>query len=169
MWMGEIKTYANKGADDYNAIFLEAWKNVLQGYRNAEIMFLSERDLQGHLFSESLKLMRAQNFPTPYKVYAERSILSKRKKTDLVLGEDDIAVEMKLEPDYPGVSKPVAFREAVEKDIKSLDEYIKRGVKHAHFVMIDEDGDHARNPRIKEKWETIHSRGRRCYCIHIQR
>lgn len=86
--MGEIKTHANKGADDYNAIFLEAWKNVLQGYRNAEIMLLSERDLQGHLFSESVKLMRVQNFPTPYKVYAERSILSKHKKTDLVLGED---------------------------------------------------------------------------------
>jgi len=166
--MGEIKTYANKGADDYNAIFLEAWKNVLQGYRDAEIRLLSERDLQSHLFSESLKLMRAQNFPTPYKFHAERSILSKHK-TDLVLGEDDIAVEMKLEPDYPGVSKPVAFREEVEKDIKSLDEYIKRGMKYAHFVMIDEDGDHARNPRIKEKWETIHSRGRRCYCIHIQR
>lgn len=140
----------------------------MQGYRNAEIRLLSERDLQSHLFSESLKLMRAQNFPTPYKVYAERSILS-RHKTDLVLGEDDIAVEMKLEPDYPGVSKPVALREEVEKDIKTLDEYIKGGVKHAHFVIIDEDGHHARNPRIKEKWETIHSRGRRCYCIHIQR
>lgn len=98
--MGEMKTYDNKGADDYNAIFLEAWKNVLQGYRNAEIRFLSERDLQCHLFSESLRLIRAQNFPTPYKIDAERSILSKHK-TDLVLEEDDVAVEIKLEPDYP--------------------------------------------------------------------
>lgn len=41
--MGEVKTHANKGADEYNATFLEAWKNVLQGYRDGEIRPLSER------------------------------------------------------------------------------------------------------------------------------
>ena len=140
-------------------------ENVLQEYKNAEIVLLSERDLQCHLFSESLKLMRAQNFPIPYKIYVERSILSKHKKTDLVLGEDDVAVEMKFEPDYPSVNKPVAFREEVEKDIEILAEYIKKGMKYAHFVMIDEDGSHARNPRIREKWKTIYSGNKKCYCL----
>lgn len=91
------------------------------------------------------------------------------KKTDLVLGDDEVAIEFKLEPDYPGVSKPVVFREEVGKDIARLDEYIWRGVKHAHFVMIDEDGFHKKNPRIHKEWGEINIEGKESYYLLISK
>jgi hypothetical protein len=81
---------------------------------------------------------------------------------DLVLGNDEVLVELKLEPDYPGVSKPVVFstkKEAagsgsIESDLEKIDEYSRKG-KSAHFLMIDEDGRHLR--RIAGgQWKTIY-------------
>lgn len=68
-------------------------------------------------------------------------------------------MELKLEPDYPGVSKPVVFstkREAagsrsVEGDLEKIEKYVRQG-KCAHFVMIDEDGCHVR--RIATRLKT---------------
>lgn len=153
----------------HNEIFLRPWKNVLERYRDGKIRFISEADLQCHLFSECLRLMEIEKFETPYKIHVNKSLFTPRRKTDLVLGHDEVAIEIKLEPDYPGVSKPVAFREEVEKDITKLDESLRQGVKHAHFVMIDEDGFHKRNPRIREKWKSIKVRGRERYHLLISR
>lgn len=154
---------------DYNKVFMRSWNTVLKQYQEGKIRFLSEADLQSHLFSESLKLFANEQFEIPYKIHAEKSILSPHQKTDLVLGDNEVAVEIKLEADYPGVNKPVVFREDVEKDIVRLDEYLKKGMKDAHFVMIDEDGQHARNPRIREEWKSIVTQGRRCYYLHVTR
>ena len=154
---------------NHNEIFLRAWKNVLEGYRNGKIRFISEADLQSHLFSECLRLMETEKFETPYKIHANKSLFTPRRKTDLVLGHDEVAIEIKLEPDYPGVSKPVVFREEVEKDIAKLDEYLRQRVKHAHFVMIDEDGNHMRNPRIHEEWKTIRVGDKEVFYLLVSR
>ena len=135
----------------YNQVFLEALENVTEEYRKGRIRFYSEMDLQSHLFCECLKIMEREEFKTPFKVYSERGVFAKRKKVDLVLGDDDVLVLFKLEPDYPSVSKPVVFstiREAggsgsVELDLEKIGEYATQG-KHAHFVMLDEDGMHAK-------------------------
>ena len=151
----------------------DALDNVLKAYSENKIRLFSERDLQGHLFFECRRLMEEREFPFPLKVYAEKSVFSKRSKVDLVLGDDEILVELKLEPDYPGVNKPVVFsteKEAagsgsVEHDLEKIKEYARKG-KRSHFVMIDEDGRHVRGIAT-EKWKAIPiKRGRRKKISH---
>jgi len=162
----------------YNEVFLRAWENILKEYERGKIKFLSERDLQAHLFSECLRLLSTETAETPYKIHAEKSILSSHKKTDLVLG-DDVVLEIKFEPDYPGMprsKKPVTFvtksegSGSVEDDIEKLSLYKKLGVKHAHFVMIDEDEAH-KNKIINrlhiENWRTLKVNGRKSYSLII--
>lgn len=80
-------------------------------------------------------------------------------------------VELKMEPDYPGVSKPVVFSTrkesggigSVEEDLEKINAYAKRG-KHAHFFMIDEDGRHVR--KVPGNWKAVIVKGKRCYYIH---
>jgi hypothetical protein len=147
---------------DYNAIFENALKHVLEDYSANKIHFFSERDLQGHLFHECRKLMEQEGFPSPLKLYAEKSIFSKHAKVDLVLGDDEVLVELKLEPDYPGVNKPVVFTTkkesagagSIENDLEKIDEYSHKG-KSAHFVMIDEDGRHV-NRIANQQWKAIY-------------
>lgn len=156
---------------NYQRLFLDAITNVLTAYAEGKIKILSEADLQSHLFSECCKLMKERNFPYPLKLFAEKSVINKRKKVDLVLGDDEILIELKVEPDYPGVSKPVVFstkRESgdygsVEEDLEKIKEYATRG-KHAHFFMIDEDGRHAR--KIPEEWKIIQAKGKKSYYLH---
>jgi len=133
----------------------------LSDYSDNKIRFFSERDLQAHLFCACRKLMEEQNFPYPLKLYAERSVFSRRAKVDLVLGDDAVLVELKLEPDYPGVNKPVVFttkKEAlgsgsIEEDLEKIREYSRKG-KCAHFIVIDEDGRHTQKI-ANEKWKTV--------------
>ena len=163
---------------DYDKLFDDALNCVLEKYSENRIRFYSERDLLGHLFYECRRLMEERGFPFPLKLYAEKTVFSKRTKVDLVLGDDEILVEMKLEPDYPGVSKPVVFstkREAagsasVESDLEKIEKYARKG-RCAHFVMIDEDGRHVRRIAT-EKWKAIPiKRGRRkklSHYLHIK-
>lgn len=144
---------------DYNGIFESAFANVLRDYSDNRIRFFSERDLQSHLFYECRKLMELSDFPRPLKIYAEKSVFGKAK-VDLVLGDNSVLIELKLEPDYPGVSKPVVFTTkkegsgSVESDLAKVEEYSNKGLI-AHFVMIDEDGRHARKMTDKE-WRPVH-------------
>ena len=142
---------------DYDKLFDDALDFVLKGYSENKIKFFSERDLLGHLFYECRRLMEEQGFPTPFKLYSEKSVFSKHVKVDLVLGDDEILVELKLKPDYPGVSKPVVFTKgagSVENDLEKIQEYACKG-KCAHFLMIDEDGRHF-HKIASEKWTPIY-------------
>ena len=146
---------------DYEKLFIDALHRVLDEYSKNRIIFYSERDLQGHLFFECRRLMEERDFPLPLKLFAEKSVFSKRGKVDLVLGDDEVLVELKLEPDYPGVNKPVVFSTkteaagsgSVESDLEKIEKCAQKG-KHAHFVMIDEDGRHVRKIATKE-WKAI--------------
>jgi len=158
---------------DYDKLFDDALNRVLEDHSNNKIQLYSERDLQGHLFYECRRLMEEREFPFPLKLYAEKSVFDRRTKVDLVLGDNEILVEMKLEPDYPGVSKPVVFSTkkesggygSVEDDLEKIEKYAREG-KCANFLMIDEDGRHVR--RIpKGNWKTIPvKRGRRKKLSH---
>lgn len=144
---------------DYDKLFDDALNDVLEAYSENKIRFYSERDLQGHLLYECRRLMEEREFPFPLKLHTEKSVFSRRSKVDLVLGDNEILVELKLEPDYPGVSKPVVFSTknegsgSVEHDLEKIEEYASKG-KCAHFVMIDEDGRHVSRVAT-EKWKTI--------------
>lgn len=155
----------------YNNVFLEAWKNVLREYVDGKIKFLSHDDLSSHLFSESLRLMKTKEFEKPYKIYANKGVLRPNQKTDLVLGDNEVAIEVKFEPNHllPRSRKYVVNRTDVEIDISKLDKLLKRGVKHAHFVMIDEDGHHMRNPRIREEWKTTKVDDREIFYLLVSR
>jgi len=164
---------------DYDKLFNDALSRVLEDYSNNKIRFYSERDLQGHLFHECRRLMEERGFPFPLKLYTEKSVFDRRTKVDLVLGDNEILVELKLEPDYPGVSKPVVFstkRESggygsVENDLERIEKYASEG-KCAHFVMIDEDGRHVRRITLG-KWKKISNRlsyrDRPIYYLHIRK
>ena len=160
-----------QSAMDYQQLFLNAMGNVLVDYQKGKIRFLCEADLRSHLFFECRRLMEERGFAYPFKLNVEKGVFGKRNKVDLVLGSDEVLVELKMEPDYPGVSKPVVFstkRESggygsVEEDLEKIAEYAKRG-KHAHFFMIDEDGRHKR--KVSGNWKAIVVRGKRCYYLH---
>jgi len=158
---------------DYDMLFNDALDFVLKGYSENKIRLFSERDLLGHLFYECRRLMEERGFPTPFKLYSEKSVFSKHVKVDLVLGDDEILVELKLEPDYPGVSKPVVFTAgtgSIESDLTKIKEYSSEG-KCAHFVMIDEDGQHARRILTGE-WKSIYVKlngpKRLNYYLHVK-
>jgi len=164
---------------DYDKLFEDALSNVLKDYSDNKIQFFSERDLQAHLFYECRKLMEERDFPRPLKLCVEKSVFSKHAKVDLVLGDDEVLVELKLEPDYPGVSKPVVFstkKEAagsgsIESDLEKIEEYSRKG-KSVHFLMIDEDGRHVRK-LASEHWKPIYVKlnGPRklVHCLHVKR
>jgi hypothetical protein len=155
---------------DYNKVFLTAVERTLADYEQNKIVLRSEHDLQSHLFYWCRRIMEAENFPVPLEVFVEKSVFLKHKKVDLVLGQDIVLVELKLEPDYPGVSKPVVFSTkaeaagsgSVESDLEKIQEYSTKG-KHAHFLMIDEDGRHQR--KIAGNWNRFKS-SRTAYYLH---
>lgn len=64
----------------YDEIFLSAWGNILKKYNDEGIEFLTEADLQSHVFSECLKLMATEKVEKPYKIHANKSIFSPRQK-----------------------------------------------------------------------------------------
>lgn len=164
---------------NYDKIFDMALNRVLKDYSDNKIRLYSERDLQSHLFHECRRLMEKQVFPFPLKLYAEKSVFSRRSKVDLVLGDNEVLVELKLEPDYPRVSKPVVWstkREAggpgsVEGDLEKIEKYASKG-KFAHFFMIDEDGRHVNRVALG-KWKKIANRlsyrSRPTYYLHVRK
>jgi hypothetical protein len=81
---------------DHDKVFEDALSNVLKDYSDNKIQFLSESDLQAHLFYERRKLMEERDFPRPLKLHFEKSVFSKHAKVDLVLGDDEVLVELKL-------------------------------------------------------------------------
>lgn len=162
---------------DHDKLFEDALSYVLKDYSNNKIQFISERDLQAHLFYECRKLMEGRDFPRPLKLYVEKSVFSEHAKVDLVLGDDEVLVELKLEPDYPGVSKPVVFTTkkdgsgSIECDLEKIEEYSRKG-KSAHFLMIDEDGHHVRKLASKN-WKPIYLKlngsKKLVHCLHVKR
>jgi hypothetical protein len=161
---------------NYDRVFLDALHSVLIEYGNTQIDLLSESDLKAHLFSECINLMRKRGFPSPFKVYAEKGVFDKRKKIDLVLGDNEVLVELKFEPESSLGGQGRVFDTvkqaggmgygSVEEDLQKIDNYAKKG-KHAHFVMIDETGWHA-EAIVPKKWKHINVGSKKSYLLHIR-
>lgn len=161
----------------YSSLFIDALKKVLIEYRGARIEICSESDLQAHLFSECLNLMRQRGFSTPFKVYAEKSVFYKRRKIDLVLGDNEVLIELKFEPrsSFGGQGRVfTTIKQAggigygsVEEDLEKIGEYARRGA-HAHFVMIDETGWHA-EALLPDRWKRVSGGAKPSYLLHMQK
>lgn len=161
---------------NYEDLFDTAFSNTIRDYSNHEILFYSERDLQAHLFYECRRIMEKECFPKPLKLYAEKAVFSRHSKVDLVLGDNEVLVELKLEPVYPGVPSPVIFTwkkgnpTSIEGDLEKVAEYAKRGAV-AHFIVIDESGRHAKSMRDRP-WIPIYvNQGQNrkvVQCLHMK-
>lgn len=160
---------------NYNQLFIDALKEVLREYKKGDISFLAESDLQAHLFCCCSSLMKQNSFPLPFLVHAESGVFEKRKKIDLVLGDNEVLIELKFEPETAvgGEGRVFATVDAagglgygsVEEDLQKIEQYAKKG-KHAHFVMIDETGWHSRKI-VPNKWISIKAGRRQASLLHV--
>ena len=160
---------------DYNQIISDAFQNVLQEYRLGKIHILAESDLKSHLFCKCMRLIEQNGLSFPFQVHAEKDVFEKRRKIDLVLGDNEVLVEVKFEPKTEVGGQGRVFstiREAgglgcssIEEDLQKIENYAKKG-RHGHFLMIDETGWHA-NTIVQGEWRSVKTKSRRIYTLHI--
>ncbi len=85
---------------NYEAIFRRAWMEVMNSWIRDEIHFETEHDLQAHMFSACLELIRQEKRNETAHVYLNRSkyyVEGSLPKIDLVLGENyQIIAELKF-------------------------------------------------------------------------
>jgi len=59
--------------ENYNGVFLDAWKAFLNAWEKGEIIVRTHDDIKCHLFAESLAIMKERNFEKPYQISVEKS------------------------------------------------------------------------------------------------
>jgi hypothetical protein len=100
--------------------------------------------------------MIKNSYPTPFKIHSEKECLG--NNVDLMLGDDEVLVELKFEPNWKITNDQGRVNLAdCEADVKKIKSYSNNG-KHAHFVMIDDNMDYPYfNTRIENEkdWERI--------------
>lgn len=159
----------------YNQILLDALRNVLEEYKQGEISFLNESDLQSHLFCKCVSFMKQRGLSRPFPIHAERGVFEKRRKMDLVLGDDEVLVELKFEPESKVSEQGRVFttiREAgglgygsIEEDLQKIERCARKG-RHGHFIMIDETGWHARRI-LSNKWILVKTVDKQVWLLHV--
>ncbi|CDX00849.1 Hypothetical protein DPCES_0962 [Desulfitobacterium hafniense] len=156
-----------------NLIVREAIKQFVKDYEEETYIPRTEADIQGYLFSLCIRGLTNCNLNLEIHLnYPSISLDGlKHKKVDIVLGSD-VAIEIKFEADYPGVSKPVVFPKEAASDIERLQVMKNNGISHCHFVFLDEDGTHLRNFQkytpIPLNWLTLSVRGKEKYILHLE-
>jgi len=124
-------------------IFLAAVNAMLQDISSGRFILESEKDIQSTIFYHVV--LSLANPPTPVQVHAEPTKAG--LKPDLVLGADDVFVEIKLsKANNGGYSQAIA---SWNSDINKLKTY-KNNWQNAIcvFIGIDEAGYHS-NPTSK--------------------
>ena len=142
----------------YTSLLVEAWEEMIRRFEKGHISLYSEGDVRCHLFSCCLKLLRKADFPRPLKIHAE--ITMDRKRADIVLGEREVAVEIKYLKKYSAIP---TFPDII-KEAKKVANYVaKKVVKHAFLAIVDERGTAERGLEpLSEKfesWKTIQING----------
>lgn len=126
---------------EYFKLLNNASRNLLDEFRDGVLDLPSvEGPIRGYLHAECLKLMRERDFPKPYQIWEQESLLGEGKTNypDITLGSLGkkkenrvLAVEIK----YVGaVNKQT--RQGVEQDIGKLGIYLECTMCSC-FVMID--------------------------------
>lgn len=128
----------------YTKIIVEAIESFLGDYAASEYIPVTESDIHGYIFLKCIEGCNKYRLPKEVHINHKVKLLGSKKKIDIVLGIN-VAVEVKFEANYPGVSKPVVFKEEVLKDLVRLDFLRKNGLEKTIFIFLDEDGEHYRN------------------------
>jgi hypothetical protein len=122
----------------FSAIFDKALASALDGIRGGKFELQSEKDIQALVFHEALVLI--ENTDLPPKVHAEPTRAG--LKPDLVFGDDEVFVEIKLSRIGTG-----GYTEAIRKwgeDITKLRKYKSQWPSaRCVFVAVDEAGYHS--------------------------
>lgn len=135
----------NEGKNNmsYERVIEEAIKGMIFDYSNKLFKPITESDLHGYLYYLCIKECDKLGLPRNIHINQRHKLLDSKKKVDLYVNEE-LTVEIKFEPDFPGVSKPVVFDTEVRKDIERV-QYINDNGEKGYFLFIDEDGQHYRN------------------------
>lgn len=133
---------------DYHRLFQDAVNSMAQAYENGVIKLHTEADLQSYLFFHIVTLMGERIFQQPYKIHANYGLKSTaREKIDLVLGDNDVLVELKYEPDnreLPQSKRPVVLKADIERDFERMERHAQQSWPHCFVLLFDEDGQHLR-------------------------
>lgn len=132
---------------DYHDLFLDSFSGWLAAYKSQDHVLHTEADFQSHLFAQILFRMLGNDFPKPYRIHTNYSVLTPREKIDLVLGDNEVLVELKFEPDYigmPKTRKPVVLNEDIVRDFQRMERYASNGFPFCYAIILDEDGLHRR-------------------------
>lgn len=157
---------------DYHAVFLDAIERFVVAYEAGELRLLTRADLQTHLTHYCLRILEEYQAERPYKLHCHAPIFTVRERVDIALGDNEVIAELKLEPDYPGLSpeqKPRVFSDDIERDFKRMQDYCEKGVPHCYSIVLDEDSCHLRSfPNVP--WRKLNNGGRDAYLLvrHFQ-
>lgn len=155
-----------------NQLFMSSLEKFIEIYDKGIYRPRTESDVQGYLFALCIEEFIKNNIEQDLHLNCPNKNLdpSSRKKIDIVLN-NEVAVEIKFEADFPGVSKPVVFSNEAVKDITRLSEMKENGMPFCHFLFIDEDGTHFRNfykyVDIPINWNTVRINGKTSHILHI--
>lgn len=131
----------------------------------------TEADIQGYLFHLCMLGCSKYGLALDVHLNHKHKLLGTRRKIDMIVG-GCIAVEVKYEANYPGVSKPVVLKEEVLKDLERI-KYLKdNGFTSVYFLFVDEDGEHFRNSMFRYNipqtdWITINDSMKNRYILKI--
>jgi hypothetical protein len=153
----------------YIRIIDEVLNEFINDYIDGEYIPITESDIHGYIFSKCLEACEKYRLPKDVHINHKNKLLGTKKKIDVILG-DLVAVEIKFEADYPGVSKPVVLKEEVLKDLERISFLREYGFEKAIFLFIDEDGEHYRNSVNRYKisqseWKVLDRKNKNTYIL----
>lgn len=141
----------------YTPLLVEAWEEMIRRFEKGHISLHSEGDVRCHLFSCCLEILQKADFPRPLKIHAE--ITTGEKRADIVLGEREVAVEIKYLKKYSAIP---TFPDIIKEARKVATYVAKNLVKHAFLAIVDERGTAERGLKpLSEKfesWKTIQTK-----------
>src|SRR5260370_28465127 len=124
----------------FSEVFDAAATATLGYSKNGQLEFLSEADIQAMIFHHAVTF--AEKASLPLKIHAELSKVG--AEPDLVLGHDEVFVEIKLSKSNSGGYK-TALRNW-HKDIEKLRQYRKSFPSARCVFLAVDDGPYLSNP-----------------------
>ena len=117
----------------YKEIAINSWNAFVSLFEKDIIELKSEADIRSYLFTCCYNNMK-NDFPKPLKLFSEFNM--ENKIPDLVLGEQEIAIEIK----YLREGASQTF-EDLRADVYKVSEYVRANyVKHSFIAFVDELG-----------------------------
>jgi hypothetical protein len=155
---------------DYRAIFTDAVEAFVRDYESGTVKLLTRSDLRAYLFHYCLKVLSQHQTDQAPAVHCGVELSSPRDRVDLLLGSKEVAILVRLEPDYPGLppsQKPFVFSDDIQRDFSHLRALCQEGVPYGFAVVLDEDGRHLQAlPTVP--WRKLANGGREAYLL-VQR